>query len=98
MDLAPVREWMIECALQNQKWLPAWSAWRELPPTVETMEMDRRLQWLLAAAELALKENSINDALQIVERARPHLATRKSLQAEFEAISRKAVENQQPRR
>ena len=98
MDLAPVREWMIECALQNQKWLPAWSAWRELPPTVEPMEMDRRLQWLLAAAELALKENSINDALQIVERARPHLATRKSLQAEFEAISRKAVENQQPRR
>lgn len=97
VDLVPIRELMIECALQNQKWLPAWSAWRDLPPTVEPAEMDRRLQWLLATAELALKDNAINDALQMVERARPHLATRKDLQAGFEILSQKALATQPPR-
>ena len=90
IELAPVRELLVQCGIENQKWLPAWSALRELPQALEPEDVERRLSLLLQIAEIALKEQAAPDVLQMVDFARPLFAGRKKLQADFEELYRKA--------
>jgi len=81
---------LVQCGIENQKWLPAWSALRELPQALEPEDVERRLSLLLQIAEIALKEQAAPDVLQMVDFARPLFAGRKKLQADFEELYRKA--------
>jgi HEAT repeat protein len=89
IELAPVRELLVQCGIENQKWLPAWSALRELPQALEPEEIEKRLSLLFQIAEIALKEQAAPDVLQMVDFARPLFAGKK-LQADFEELYRKA--------
>lgn len=90
IELAPVRELLVQCGIENQKWLPAWSALRELPQALEPEEIEKRLSLLFQIAEIALKEQAAPDVLQMVDFARPLFVGRKKLQADFEELYRKA--------
>jgi len=90
IELAPVRELLVQCGIENQKWLPAWSALRELPQALEPEEIEKRLGLLYQIAEIALKEQAAPDVLQMVDFARPLFVGRKKLQADFEELYRKA--------
>ena len=90
IELAPVRELLVQCGIDNQKWLPAWSALRELPQALEPEEIEKRLSLLFQIAEIALKEQAAPDVLQMVDFARPLFVGRKKLQADFEELYRKA--------
>ena len=90
IELAPVRELLVQCGIENQKWLPAWSALRELPQALEPEEIEKRLGLLYQIAEIALKEQAAPDVLQMVDFARPLFVGRKKLQANFEELYRKA--------
>jgi hypothetical protein len=80
----------VQCGIDNQKWLPAWSALRELPQALEPEEIEKRLSLLFQIAEIALKEQAAPDVLQMVDFARPLFVGRKKLQADFEELYRKA--------
>ena len=90
IELAPVRELLVQCGIENQKWLPAWSALRELPQALEPEEIEKRLSLLFQIAEIALKEQAAPDVLQMVDFARPLFVGRKKLHADFEELYRKA--------
>ena len=90
IELAPVRELLVQCGIENQKWLPAWSALRELPQALEPEEIEKRLSLLFQIAEIALKDQAAPDVLQMVDFARPLFVGRKKLQADFEELYRKA--------
>lgn len=89
-ELAPLRELLVQCGIENQKWLPAWSALRELPQALSPDEIEKRLNLLIQIAEIALKEQAAPDVLQMVDFARPLFVGRKKIQADFEELYRKA--------
>ena len=89
-ELAPLRELLVQCGIENQKWLPAWSALRELPQALAPEEIEQRLNLLFQIAEIALNEQAAPDVLQMVDFARPLFVGRKKLQVDFEELYRKA--------
>ncbi len=90
IELAFLRELLVNCGIENLKWLPAWSALRELPQTSEPEEIDKRLNLLYQIAVIALKEQAAPDVLQMVDFARPLFTGKKKVQADFEDLSQKA--------
>jgi len=86
-----VQETLVQAQLSQGKWLPVRPIVRELLAAAATdNETDRRLRWLLAIGQLALKEGNRQEAQRVVREAQPYLSKRTDLTVEFEKLDREA--------
>ena len=86
-----VQETLVQAQLSQGKWLPVLPIVRELLAAAATdNETDRRLRWLLAIGQLALKEGNRQEAQRVVREAQPYLSKRTGLSVEFEKLDREA--------
>lgn len=87
----PVQERLIEAQLEQGKWPAAFPQVRELLAQAESdAEVEKRLRWLLAVGEQALKEGKRSELLRVVQEAKPYLARVKGLAAEVDRLEREA--------
>jgi HEAT repeat protein len=84
-------EALVKAQLDEGKWSAAMPHLRDLlaRPGADG-DLDRRLRWLLSAAEQALKEGNRAEALRAVRDAQAPLARRGALAAEFEKLQKQA--------
>ena len=89
--LVPATESLVQTQLQQGKWAAAMPLARELlaQPGSET-DITRRLRWLLAAGEQALKDGNRAEALRAVQDARSFLPRSKALTTDFERLEKDA--------
>jgi hypothetical protein len=86
-----VQEALIQAQLDEGKWLAALPLVRDaLATAASDSEIDRRLQWLLAVGQRALKEGNRQEALHVVREAKPFTARRPGLAGEFEKLEKLA--------
>ncbi|HZT80351.1 MAG TPA: HEAT repeat domain-containing protein [Gemmataceae bacterium] len=84
-------EALVRAQLDQGKWAAAFPVVRDLlGRAAGDAEMDRRLRWLLAVGELALKEGNRAEATRACQEARPFLAGQKTLAADFEKLEKQA--------
>jgi HEAT repeat protein len=88
---AAAQEALVQAQLDQGKWAAALPVLRDLLAKADTdAEVDRRLRWLLAAGEQALKEDNRPEALRAVQDAQPYLARSKTLAADFARLEKQA--------
>jgi len=86
-----VQEALIQAQLDEGKWLAALPLVRDaLATAASDSEIDRRLQWLLAVGQRAMKEGNRQEALHVVREAQPFTARRPGLAGEFEKLEKLA--------
>lgn len=88
-------ETLIQAQLEQGKWTVAFPLLRDLlnRPASES-EVDRRLRWLLAIGELAVKEGNKSEALRAVQEAQPYIARKANLAELFEKLEKQAKQAQ----
>jgi HEAT repeat protein len=88
---ASIQDALVQGYLDQRKWAPALGILHEIlgRPTKEP-DIDQRLIWLRAIAELALKDGNRPDALRAIQDARPLLARRNNLAAVFDTLEKQA--------
>jgi HEAT repeat protein len=90
-------EALVQAQLDQGKWSAALPHLRELlaRPASDT-DLDRRLSWLLATGEQALKEGNRTETLRVVSEAQAPLGRRSSLAADFEKLEKLAKQGAGP--
>jgi HEAT repeat protein len=85
-------ELLIPLQLDQGKWSAALPLVRDLltQPAADA-DLTRRLRWLLAAGELAVREGNPAEARRVVQDAEPFLTGRESLSGEFQKLDKLAV-------
>jgi HEAT repeat protein len=82
---------LVQAYLEQGKWSAAFPHLRDLLGRSESeADLDRRLRWLLAVGEQALKEGQTAEALRAVQEAQAPLAKRKELVGAFEKLEKQA--------
>jgi len=90
---AAAQDALIVAHIEQGKWAAAWPLVREsLARPGSEADGAKRLQWLLAIGELALKEGSRAEALKIALEAQPYLPKQGSLADAFEKLDKMAKE------
>lgn len=88
-----VLEALVQAQLDQGKWSAAFPHVRDLlNRAAGDADMDRRLRWLLAVGEQALREGNTTEALRAVREAQAPLARRGQLAAEFQRLEKQARE------
>jgi HEAT repeat protein len=84
-------ERLVQVQLEQNKWSAAFPLVRELlGQSVGDAETERRLRWLLAVGEQALKEGNRTEALHAVQEAQSYLSQSKALAGDFERLEKEA--------
>jgi HEAT repeat protein len=87
---APAQELLVQGQLDQGKWSAAFPQVRELLARAATeAELNKRLGWLLAIGEQALREGNRAEALRAVQEARPYLPRSGTLAGEFEKLEKR---------
>jgi hypothetical protein len=82
-------ESLIGTQIDQGKWAAAYPLVHELlGRPADDHEMEKRLRWLLAVGEQALKEGNRPETLRVVQDAQPFLARRPGLTSEFERLEK----------
>jgi HEAT repeat protein len=86
-----VQELLVQAQLDQGKWAAAFPLVRDLlAHGGSDAETERRLRWLLAVGELALKEDNRTEALRAVEEARLPLTRVRGLADDFARLEKQA--------
>jgi hypothetical protein len=86
-----VQELLIQAQLEQAKWMPAFPLVRGfLAAPGSDAEIDKRLRWLLLIGQMALKDGNQQEVLHVVREARPFVAHRPSLAADFDKLEKQA--------
>jgi HEAT repeat protein len=91
--ITSTEELLIPVQLDQGKWAAAYPLVRDLltQPGSEP-DVDRRLRWLLAIGEQALKDGNRGEAQRVVQDAEPFLPGRDALASEFQRLEKQSKE------
>jgi HEAT repeat protein len=86
-----VSELLVQAHLEQGKWAAAFPLLRELlDRPCESVDLDRRLGWLLKVGERALLEGNRAEALRAVREAQPFLPRSNGMAPDFERLDKRA--------
>lgn len=88
---AAVTEELVQAQLEEGKWMAAFPVVRDLLKQPGTdADVARRLGWLLAVGEQALKDGNRAEALRVVQEAQAFLSRGQALADDFERLAKEA--------
>ncbi len=87
----PATELLVQAQLEQGKWHAAYPLVRDLLKLPGTdADVGKRLRWLLAIGELALKEKNREETKRVVQEAQMYLSRSPSLAPEFQRLEKEA--------
>jgi HEAT repeat protein len=91
--VVPAQEMLVQAQLEQGRWAAAFTAVRELLARPGSdAETEKRLRWLLAVGQQALKDGNRAEVLRVTQEAQAYLAKRESLASQFEKLAKQAQE------